>query len=145
MQTFIANGRLTKDVELRYTSNNVAVANFSIAIKRDYKNKDGEYDTDFINCVAYKTTAEFLHKYASKGQMIGIVGNIQTRSYDNPDSIKKYVTECIINKVELLSKPENKIEENPVEKVKEEETDPFQDFANNNKEDLDNLEDSLPF
>lgn len=144
MNKVILIGRLTKDVELKYTSSNIAIANFTLAVKRDYKNKNGEYESDFINCVSYKTTAEFINKYTSKGSLLGIVGNIQIRSYDAQDGSKKYITEIIVDKVELLSKTENKIEEKSVEKnipAEKEETDPFTQFS------LDNpiSDEDLPF
>lgn len=107
-------GRMTKDPEIR-TNNESTVARFSVAVNRDFKNKDGKYDADFINCVAFGKTAEFLEKYFSKGMRIGLVGRIQTGSYTNKDGQKIFTVDVICEKVEFIdskseSKPEAKAE-----------------------------------
>lgn len=91
----ILGGRLTADVEQQATPNGVAVAKFSIAINRR-GSKDGA--TDFIDCVAWRQTAEFISKYFSKGSSICVRGEIQKRSYDDKDGNKRYITEVIVNK-----------------------------------------------
>jgi single-strand DNA-binding protein len=90
-------GRLTKDVEMRQTPNGVSLARFSIAVTRRFKNSNGEYDADFINCVAWRQTGEFIARYFQKGSMIAIVGSIQTRSWDGNDGKKQYATEVIVD------------------------------------------------
>ncbi len=97
MNKVILIGRLTKEPELRTTANGVSVASFTVAVNRRYKNSDGNYDADFINCVAFKNTAEFVCKNFGKGQQIGIVGSIQTRNYDDKDGKKVYVTEVAVD------------------------------------------------
>ena len=92
-------GRLTKDVEVRYTqSSNTMVASFSLAVNRRFA-KEGEQKTDFINIVAWSKTAEFCSKYFKKGQQIGVIGRLQTRNYDKEDGTKVYVTEVVAEEV----------------------------------------------
>jgi len=95
-------GRLTKDVELRYTPSNVAVATFTLAVNRTFKNENGEREADFINCVMWRQQAENLANWAKKGALIGITGRIQTRSYDNQQGQRVYVTEVVAESVALL-------------------------------------------
>lgn len=97
MNKTILIGRMTKDAELRTTANGVSVASFSIAVNRRFKNADGGYDADFINCVAWRQQAEFISKYFKKGQQIGLVGSIQTRNYDDKEGKKVYVTEVAVD------------------------------------------------
>jgi single-strand DNA-binding protein len=101
-------GRLTKDVEVKKTQSDLSVASFTVAVDRR-KSKDQEDTADFISCVAWRQQAEFLGNYARKGNRIGVDGRIQTRSYDDKDGKKVYVTEVVCDNVELLtSKSENK-------------------------------------
>lgn len=95
-------GRLTKDVELRYTSSNVAVATFTLAVNRTFKNENGDREADFINCVMWRQQAENLASWAKKGALIGITGRIQTRSYDNQQGQRVYVTEVVAEQFQLL-------------------------------------------
>ena len=97
MNKVILMGRLTKDVEMRQTPNGVSLARFSIAVTRRFKNSNGEYDADFINCVAWRQTGEFIARYFQKGGMIAIVGSIQTRSWDGNVGKKQYATEVIVD------------------------------------------------
>lgn len=97
-------GNLTKDPELTQTTNGIEVCRFAVATQRRFKNSDGEYEADFINCVAWRKTAEFVHKYFKKGQKIGVVGNIQTRSYEAQDGTKRYVTEVVADEVEFVER-----------------------------------------
>jgi len=92
----ILMGRLTRDPELRSTPNGVSVCTFSLAVSRRFKNANGEYDADFINCVAWRQTAEFISKNFTKGRMLGVVGSIQTRNYDK-DGQRVYVTEVSVD------------------------------------------------
>ena len=95
-------GRLTRDVELRVSQSNIAVASFTLAVNRQFKSANGEREADFINCVAFKKTAEILNQYAGKGSQIGVTGSIQTRNYENKDNQRVYVTEVIANNIALL-------------------------------------------
>ena len=92
-------GRLTHDVEMRQTPNGVSLARFSIAVTRRFKNSNGEYDADFINCVAWRQTGEFIAKHFQKGGMIAVVGSIQSRSWDGNDGKKQYATEVVVDEV----------------------------------------------
>ena len=102
MNKAILVGRLTRDPELRTTANGTSVCTFSIAVNRRFRNAEGGYDADFINCVAWRQQAEFLTKYFSKGRMVGVVGSIQTRNYDNKDGQKVYVTEVAVDEVHFV-------------------------------------------
>ncbi|MFH6657105.1 single-stranded DNA-binding protein [Streptococcus suis] len=95
-------GRMTKDAELRYTPSNVAVATFTLAVNRNRKNENGEREADFINVVIWRQAAENLANWAKKGALIGIVGSIQTRNYENQQGQRVYVTEVIANQFHML-------------------------------------------
>ncbi|AYP29197.1 single-stranded DNA-binding protein [Streptococcus phage SW3] len=95
-------GRLTKDPELKYTGNNIAVASFSLAVNRNFKDANGERETDFINCVIWRQQAENLANWAKKGALIGITGRIQTRSYGNQQGQRVYVTEVVAENFQML-------------------------------------------
>ena len=92
MNKVILMGRLTKDVEMRQTPNGVSVARFTIAVNRRFA-KEGQQQADFINCVAWRQTGEFIARYFQKGSMIAVVGSIQSRSWDGQDGKKQYATE----------------------------------------------------
>lgn len=95
-------GRMTRDAELRYAPQNQAVATFSLAVNRDFKNQNREREADFINCVIWRQQAENLANWAKKGALIGITGRIQTRSYENQQGQRVYVTEVVAEKFQLL-------------------------------------------
>ena len=99
-------GRLTADPNLRYTNSGTAVATFTLAVTRDFSNAGGEKESDFINCVVWRKTAETLANYVKKGQLIDVVGSIQTRSYENQQGQKVYVTEVVVEKFHFLEKRE---------------------------------------
>lgn len=102
MNKVILVGNLTKDPELTTTQSGTDVAIFTIAVQRKFKNANDEYESDFINCVAWRSSAEFIHKYFNKGNKIGVVGRIQTRSYDVEDGTKRYVTEVVVEECEFV-------------------------------------------
>lgn len=95
-------GRLTKDADLRYTSNGTAVATFSLAVNRQFTNQKGERDADFINCVIWRKSAESFANFTRKGALVGVEGRIQTRSYDNQQGQRVYVTEVVVETFSLL-------------------------------------------
>ncbi|AZF92415.1 single-stranded DNA-binding protein [Streptococcus phage CHPC930] len=95
-------GRLTKDPEFKYTANHIAVASFSLAVNRNFKDANGERETDFINCVIWRQQAENLANWAKKGALIGITGRIQTRSYENQQGQRVYVTEVVAENFQML-------------------------------------------
>lgn len=100
-------GRTTKDIELRATSSGTNNASFTLAVERNFKNANGEKETDFINCVAWRKTAEILAQYAPKGSMIGVRGRIQTRNYENNQGVRVYVTEVVADEVQLIDTRNN--------------------------------------
>lgn len=95
-------GRMTRDAELKYTASNIAVATFSLAVNRNFKDANGERETDFINCVIWRQQAENLANWAKKGALIGITGRIQTRSYENQQGQRVYVTEVVAENFQML-------------------------------------------
>ena len=104
MNKVIIIGRFTRDPEIKYSTgeNATATARFSLAVNRRFKNKEGNYDADFINCVAFGKTAEFIEKYFTKGMAIGITGRIQTGSYTNKEGQKVYTTDVVVEETEFV-------------------------------------------
>jgi len=95
-------GRLTKDPELRYTTSNLPVASFTLAVNRMFANQEGEREADFIQCVVWRKQAENMAKFTHKGSLIGVEGRMQTRSYDANDGTRKYITEVVCDSVQYL-------------------------------------------
>lgn len=95
-------GRLTRDPELKVTQEGISVTNVTLAVTRNYRNQVGEYDADFVQCTFWKKTAENTVHYCRKGSLIGIMGRIQTRHYDNQEGKRVYVTEVIAEYVKFL-------------------------------------------
>ena len=102
MNKFIGIGRTTKDIELSQTPNGISVAKFTLAIPRTFRNKDGEKEVDFINCVAWQKAAENIHKFVKKGDQLAVVGRIEVRSYEAQDKTKRYVTEVVVEEFEFI-------------------------------------------
>lgn len=100
-------GRLTKDPELRTTTSGTGVATFTLAVNRDFKDANGNREADFINCVAWRKTAEILANYTKKGSLIGLIGRIQTRSYENQQGNRVFVTEVVVERFNLLESRSN--------------------------------------
>lgn len=104
MNKWLGVGNIARDIEFRTTQSGIDVCSFTIACNRRYVDKiTGKREADFISCVAYRQTAEFIHKYFEKGMKIGIVGALQTRSYDAQDGSKRYVTEVLVDEAEFVS------------------------------------------
>ncbi|ANB60035.1 single-stranded DNA-binding protein [Anoxybacteroides amylolyticum] len=95
-------GRLTRDPELRYTPNGVAVATFTLAVNRPFTNQQGEREADFINCVVWRRPAENVANFLKKGSLAGVDGRLQTRSYEGQDGKRVYVTEVVADSVQFL-------------------------------------------
>ncbi len=95
-------GRLTKNPELRHTPNGISVSSFTLAVNRKYTNEKGEREADFINCIAFKKTAENINNYLSKGSLAGVDGRLKSRSYENKEGQRVYVTEVICDSVQFL-------------------------------------------
>lgn len=128
MNRTILVGRLTRDPDLRYTPNGVAVANFTIAVNRPFKSKDGEQDADFINCVVWRKLAENLENYMKKGSQIGVDGRLQSRSYDDKDGKKVYVTEIVADSVQFLE-PKSNNQSGDSQQQPQSNQDPFENEA----------------
>lgn len=106
MNRFFAIGRLTKDPEKRTTQNGTSVCTFTLAVDRRFKNANGERESDFFPVVCWRQTADFVAEYLGKGKLAGVIGEMQTRSYDDKNGVKRYVTECVAEDVKILS-PKN--------------------------------------
>ncbi len=102
MNKFIISGRLTEDVKTKTLQSGTVTTNFSFAVKRDRKNENGDYDSDFFNIVVFGKLAENCEKYLKKGSQALICGSVQNRSYEAKDGTKKYITEVIANEVEFI-------------------------------------------
>jgi len=137
MNKVILIGRLSQDPEMRTTPNGVATTTFSVAVSRNFTNQNGERETDFFRCVAWRKQAENIAKYCQKGSQVAVEGRLQNRSYDAQDGTKRYVTEVIADNVSFLgsrgdsgnnnsSAPSNM--GNDVE-VNDASEDPFKDFG----------------
>lgn len=131
-------GRMTKDPNLKYTQSGKGVANFTLAVERNFKDANGEKTTDFINCVIWGKGAETLCNYTHKGSMVGVVGEINTRSYENQQGQKVFVTEVNVRDFQFLSydKDEQKQASVPT-------TDPFKPMENDPTTTI--SDDALPF
>lgn len=105
MNKVILLGRLVKDPELATTTNGVSNCKFTLAVTRKYKNQNGETETDFLNCVCWRTLAENVNKFMKKGSQVIVVGSVQTKTYDTQDGTKRYVTEIAADEVEFVSSP----------------------------------------
>ncbi|MDQ0214112.1 single-strand DNA-binding protein [Oikeobacillus pervagus] len=105
-------GRLTKDPELRYTNDGRAFLNIIVAVNRHFRSKKSEgNDTDFILCTIWNKTAENTSKYCEKGSLVGIIGHLRTRSYENQEGRKVYVTEVLVNSIRFLSRKQQEEQE----------------------------------
>lgn len=136
-------GRLTKDIDLRKTPSNKSTCTFTVASERRFK-QEGQQEADFISCVAWNQSADFLSKYAHKGTIVGIEGRLATRSYDGKDGNKVYVTEVICDSVSLISSDSKpKQEEQPKVSSEDEWEDNY--VSPTNSPNLDISSDDLPF
>lgn len=130
-------GRLTRNVELRYTQSGKPCASFSIAINRPYST-NGQKETDFINIVAWDKLAENVNKYTFKGSLVGVEGRLQTRSFEGSDGKRKAITEVLANNIQFLEKKEEKHDE------ERQINDPFEEFGEKIENDLP-VEENLPW
>ncbi|EJE1215422.1 single-stranded DNA-binding protein [Listeria monocytogenes] len=159
MNRVVLVGRLTKDPDLRYTPAGVAVATFTLAVNRPFKNGQGEQEADFINCVVWRKPAENVANFLKKGSMAGVDGRVQTRNYEGNDGKRVYVTEVVAESVQFLEPKNNDLESSTSNNYRNEanysnnrksaqyRTDTSQkkdDFASEGKP-IDINEDDLPF
>lgn len=95
-------GRMTREADLRHTGSGIAVATFTVAVERSFSNGQGERETDFINVVAWRKTAEVVANFTSKGSLVGVTGRLQTRNYTNNEGKKVYITELVCENFQML-------------------------------------------
>ena len=135
----VLQGRLTSDPELKTTNSGIAVTSFSIAVDRKYQPKGEEKATDFIDIVAWRNNAEFITKYFKKGSMIGIEGEIQTRTYEDKNGNKRKATEVVVSNVSFCGSKSDSPSNNA--------PDPLPEFQNklNEFEEIGGVNDDLPF
>lgn len=148
MNKVILIGRLSQDPEMRTTPNGVATTTFSVAVSRNFTNQNGERETDFFRCVAWRKQAENIARYCHKGTQVAVEGRLQNNNYEAQDGTRRYTTEVIADNVSFLgsrgegttnsSTPQNM--ENDVE-VNETSEDPFKDFG----DEISLTDDELPF
>lgn len=140
MNNTVLIGRLTKEADLRFTSNGTATASFTLAVDRAFKNSSGEKETDFINCVVWRKQAEALANYTKKGSKLAVRGRIQTRSYDNQQGQRVFVTEVVVEEFTFL---DSKKDNNSVPTAKPQKN--ADSYARNNDQAIDIADDDLPF
>lgn len=146
LNTAIIMGRLTADPELRTTNTGLAVTTFTVAVDRGYVRAGEQRQADFINCVAWRQQAEFITKYFQKGSMIAVQGSIQTRSYDDRNGNKRYVTEIVVNNVSFCgSKAESGTTANRPANAVNEDTSSFRTGSASDFSDDIPLDDEYPF
>ena len=136
----VLTGHLTKDPELKITQSGLSVVQFVIGVQRQFAGKDGVREADFISCVAWRKTAENIAKYFKKGQLIGVEGRIQTRSYDNRDGQRVYVTEVVVENFSFLGGSDKDSQENHNNQSLNQSNQPF-----DSNEQIDVTDDDLPF
>ena len=134
-------GRMTKDVELRYTQSGTAVGSFTLAVNRPFKNSDGEREADFINAVIWRKPAENFANFTGKGAQVAIEGRLQTRNYENNQGQRVYVTEVVVDNFSLL---ESKAEADR-RRAENGSSQPVQQSAPANNGGIDISDDDLPF
>lgn len=135
-------GRLTKDPEFRTTPNGVNVATFTLAVNRTFTNANGEREADFINVVVFRKQADNVNNYLSKGQLAGVDGRIQSRSYENQEGRRIFVTEIVADSVQFLEPKNNNQQNNQPQQQRGQAPEGNNPFGNNNA-DID--DDDLPF
>lgn len=122
-------GRLSNSPQLRLTTANKQVCRFSIAITRRFQNSAGDYEADFISCVAFGKTAELINEYIQKGDLLGIEGRIQTGSYTAQDGSKRYTTDVVVENITFINSKRKNEPQTENQTQSSEETDPFSDFG----------------
>lgn len=140
MNTVQLVGRLTKEVDLKFTSSGTAVGSFTIAVNRSFTNQQGDREADFINCVIWRKAAENLASFTRKGSQIGIEGRIQTRNYENQQGQRVYVTEVVVEQFHLLE-PRSVTEQRPADTSNNNSSSSYgggQSYNNNNSQNQQN-------
>ena len=128
MNRVVLAGRLTADPEIRKSTNGNSVCRFSLAVSRKFKNANGQYEADFINCVAFKGTADTINSYVSKGDMLIVEGRIQTSRYTRTDGSTAYSTDIAVDGITFVGSHKNNDNSQPKQDTQ---SDPFTDFGEN--------------
>lgn len=136
INTVVLTGRLTKDVDLKYTQSGTAVGTFNLAVNRRFKNSNGEQEADFVNCVIWRKAAENLANFVQKGTLIGVEGRLQTRNYENNQGQRVYVTEVVVENFTFLEPRQNGNQQSQNNNYQS---------SNNNGDQIDISDDDLPF
>ena len=144
MNKVILMGRLTRDPEMRQTPNGVSVCSFSIAVNRRFA-KEGQQTADFINCTAWRQQAEFICKYFQKGAMISVVGNLQSRSWENQEGKKQYSTDVVVDEVYFTGSKTESHTDGGFSAPQPKNDNPFGDIDSMGFQTIDGSEDDLPF
>lgn len=140
----VLTGRLTREPELRQTQGGTAVCAFTLAVNRQFTDRDGKRQSDFINCVIWRKAAENFTNFTTKGSLVGIDGRLQTRSYDDKDGKRVFVTEVVVDQFSLLESRKQRMQEEQAQPVQlaQAQADPFQ---NSQTDSVDISENDLPF
>ena len=144
MNKIVLTGRLTANPKLRFTTNNTAVTSFTLAVDRNFKNEDGNKEADFINIVAWNKKAELIHQYVQKGDLIGVIGRLQVRKYQNERGENRHATEVVLEEIEFLrNKPkEDKAVPNTQDTVESANSNkPYEEFARDHQEEFNYVDD----
>ena len=112
INSVVLTGRLTKNVDLKYTQSGLAVGTFNLAVDRRFKSANGEQEVDFINCVIWRKPAETLANFTGKGTLIGVEGRLQTRNYENKQGQRVYITEVVVDNFTFLEPRQNNSQQN---------------------------------
>lgn len=128
MNRVVLAGRLTADPEIRKSQNGNSVCRFSLAVSRKFKNANGQYEADYINCVAFKGTADTINAYVSKGDMLIVEGRIQTSKYTRVDGSTAYSTDIAVDGITFVGSHKNTDNSQPKQDTQ---SDPFTDFGEN--------------
>lgn len=141
-------GRLTKDPEYRTTPNGIDVVNFTLAVNRNFKSKNGEQQADFINVVVFRNQAQNVNNYLSKGSLAGVDGRIQSRSYENKEGQRVFVTEVVADSVQFLEPKNNNQKNNQSQQQRGQAptgNNPFGNGMQNANGPIEITDDDLPF
>ena len=142
MNKWIGLGRITKDLELKRTNSDIPFCQFSLAVNRAYQSRSGEKQVDYITCVAWRKPAELLAQYIKKGNQIAVEGSLQTRSYDDKNGTRHFITEVIVSNLYFVDNKQQIENRNNQQHSQEPDISPS-DF--DHSEDYDVSSDDLPF
>lgn len=130
MNKVILVGRITKDAEMKVSANGTKICRFTLAINRNYKNSQGNYESDFVNCVSLNKTAETMKNYVKKGDCIGVSGEIRTGSYTDKQGKKVYTSDVMASRISFISKAQRPAQVQQPAPVETKQSDIYTDFSN---------------